>query len=926
MRLRVSRIGTRILSVGVVVTICSFFLAPLTVVADFTLDTTTTEAIGFDANVYTVAQDGDTLYVGGTFTNVGIPAARFGVFGSTGSASTGTIPTSGQVSVLISDGSGGWYIGGQFTTVGGETRNRLAHIESDGSLDANFDPNMNNTVLGLVLTADESTLYVAGQFTSVGGNASYARLVALDTSDGSVITAFNPGITDGIAQAIALSADESTLYVGGSFTNVNSGTTRRRLAAFSTSNGTATSFNPNIATSFSFVREIKLTADESTVYAVGTFTTVGNATTRNRAAAFTIATSATTSFDPNLDSGANTLAFSSDEDTVYIGGQFSTVNGGTSRTALAAFASASGTVTSFDAGITSTTVNDIKLSADDSTLYVGGSFTTVNTSVTRNRMAAFDTSTSTVTSFNPNLNSSVQAIAFGSGGTVVLGGDFVLSNLKARNHLAAISLTDGSLLSFDPDVDNNVEWMVLSSDASTLYIGGPFTDVNNGTTRNRVAALSTSTGTATSFDPNFNGTVNALQLTSDDATLYVGGAFTDVNSGTTRNRVAAVSTSTGMATSFDPDVNLSVETMVLSSDESTLYLGGQFTDVNSGTTRNRAAAVSTSTGTATSFDPNMNGIVYAIELNSDEDTIYLGGSFTTGNGGTSRNRIAAVDTSGTLTSFNPNMNSTVNSLFLTSDDATLYAGGQFTTVDGGATDRLRVAAFDIDTGSVTSFDPGTEGTVYIVTATSAGTTLLVGGGYNIMSTSPAAGLAMFTIPAPATPTPSVSLTPTPAVPVAALPKINPTQPAPTTSNPAPSTFGLHEGDTISAPSSNDPDVYIINEHGFKRLFLNPIIFSFYGHLGGFNNVKDIAPSIRDTFITSGLFRNCETNAQEVYAVEVTGEDTGILHHVNISGADAVAQDASFFQRVFCINSNEFNWYSKGNPYTSLSQVPSYKRE
>ena len=142
---------------------------------------------------------------------------------------------------------------------------------------------------------------------------------------------------------------------------------------------------------------------------------------------------------------------------------------------------------------------------------------------------------------------------------------------------------------------------------------------------------------------------------------------------------------------------------------------------------------------------------------------------------------------------------------------------------------------------------------------------------------------------------------------------------------APSDYGLKEGDTISAAGSDDPDVYIVNEWGYKRLFLNPVIFGFYGHLGGFAKVKNVTPAVRDAFPTSGLFRNCETNDPKVYGVEVTGEDTGVLHWVNVSGAQAVADDPNFFKKVFCINNNEFNWYAKGSDYTSVSQVPSYAR-
>src|SRR3989344_2632779 len=41
---------------------------------------------------------------------------------------------------------------------------------------------------------------------------------------------------------------------------------------------------------------------------------------------------------------------------------------------------------------------------------------------------------------------------------------------------------------------------------------------------------------------------------------------------------------------------------------------------------------------------------------------------------------------------------------------------------------------------------------------------------------------------------------------------------------------LNDGDVVSAAGSDDPDVYIVNPHGYKRLFLNPVIFGFYGLL------------------------------------------------------------------------------------------------
>ena len=138
-------------------------------------------------------------------------------------------------------------------------------------------------------------------------------------------------------------------------------------------------------------------------------------------------------------------------------------------------------------------------------------------------------------------------------------------------------------------------------------------------------------------------------------------------------------------------------------------------------------------------------------------------------------------------------------------------------------------------------------------------------------------------------------------------------------------YGLKEGDLISASAYGDPDIFIINDLGYKRLFLNPVIFGFYGHLGGFYNVKNVTPEIRDFYITSGLFRNCEANDSKVYGVEVIGEDAGNLHWVSTSGEQAVKDDPDFFQKVFCINNNEFNWYPKGKLFSSAKEIPLYYR-
>ena len=243
-----------------------------------------------------------------------------------------------------------------------------------------------------------------------------------------------------------------------------------------------------------------------------------------------------------------------------------------------------------------------------------------------------------------------------------------------------------------------------------------------------------------------------------------------------------------------------------------------------------------------------------------------------------------------------------------------------TVVNGGSLTPLEAKLY-IDTGGIdrdTAYILRCQTYQIAATLSSDYTTAFSGdcsaaGLVSVDRTSKTCTVTFTSVTAPAGPTPTFTPIPTPA-------------PSPLTpSGGTLAAYGLKEGDTISASGSSDPDVYIVNVWGFKRLFLNPIIFSFYGHLGGFSAVKSVSADARLAFPTSGLFRNCETNDQAVYALDVTGEDTGTLHHVTITGDQAVAQDPDFFHKVFCINTNEFNWYPKGTDYTSVGQVPVYNR-
>lgn len=152
--------------------------------------------------VTSVIRGGNTIYVGGDFTVIGpLTGAGVPLDGATGIAVT-PFPKvergDGSVGAAIPDGAGGWYIGGRFASVGGIARSNLAHILADGRV-ADWNPGPTGTTnpggsppegAVFALAVSGGTVYVGGDFTTIGGQAR-RRLAAVDAVTGAA-TPWNP--------------------------------------------------------------------------------------------------------------------------------------------------------------------------------------------------------------------------------------------------------------------------------------------------------------------------------------------------------------------------------------------------------------------------------------------------------------------------------------------------------------------------------------------------------------------------------------------------------------------------------------------------------------------------------------------------------------------------------------------------------------
>ena len=174
-----------------------------------------------------LSADGQTLYLGGDFTYVGPytgAGARLDL--SDGSVIPDDLAVEGSgVWASVPDGAGGYYIGGAFTSVGGQPRQNLARILADGTLDPAFAPDPNGAVQALALSG--GTLYVGGGFVAIGGQVRQ-RLAAVDAATGAADPAFS---ADANSSVLTLAAGGGALYAGGVFVTVG-GRPRPRLAAF----------------------------------------------------------------------------------------------------------------------------------------------------------------------------------------------------------------------------------------------------------------------------------------------------------------------------------------------------------------------------------------------------------------------------------------------------------------------------------------------------------------------------------------------------------------------------------------------------------------------------------------------------------------------------------------------------------------------
>lgn len=304
------------------------------------------------SSVFAVASDSDgRLVAGGGFTQIGTTAGtasglvRYSSDGKSNTAPLGALRQPASINAAVPVSEGRWVVGGSFTHLNGEVRNRIARIAANGALDPTFDPGTGfNGAVTTIVRQGDGRILVGGGFTLFNGNpaVSVVRLESTGVRDTGF--ALDPGIA-GTVTALALQPD-GWILVGGDFSQ-NSGSSRNNLARLRVTGDLDPTFDTGPGQSGP-VNALAVQRD-GRIVAGGVFTQF-NALPRGGAARFTAAGALDTTFNAGAGfSGAiNTLAIRAD-DSLVLGGAFLSFDGAPRR-GLAGLADSGSLIAEYNSG------------------------------------------------------------------------------------------------------------------------------------------------------------------------------------------------------------------------------------------------------------------------------------------------------------------------------------------------------------------------------------------------------------------------------------------------------------------------------------------------------------------------------------------------------------------------------------------------
>lgn len=357
-----------------------------------------------------------------------------------------------------------------------------------GTLDSNF--NIGTGALGYVrcsLIQNDGKIIIGGNFTAYNGTT-VNRIARLNT-DGTIDVSFSTGIgANHIVHTTSIQSDGKIL-IGGWFTSFN-GVSRNHISRLNINGTIDYSFDPGTGANNN-IHNISIQSDGKIIIG-GDFTSY-NGVAINRIARLNNDGTLDASFNPGSGSDGTVESTSIQNDgKIIIGGYFSYFDG-TSISSIARLNNDGTLDPTFNTGSgPNWTVLNTSIQSDGKIIIVG-LFDLFNW-IARNHIARLNVDGSLDISFNPGTaaNLTIHALSILSDGKIIIGGEFYNYNGITANQIARLE-SDGTLDSnFDSGfgVVNQILTIAIQSD-NKIIIGGDF-DIYNGIARKNIARLQNS--------------------------------------------------------------------------------------------------------------------------------------------------------------------------------------------------------------------------------------------------------------------------------------------------------------------------------------------------------------------------------------------------------------------------------------------------
>lgn len=571
----------------------------------------------------------DSLLVGGEFSRMDRCGKSQGaILDSERGTRIRSFSIDGEARAVVSDGSGGWYVGGKFTNVDGQDRANLVHILADGKTDPVFVAKIPDQVSSLILIGKNLVVGTSGQF-DMGGS-----VLLIDAKSGGTPKWKH----DSSWPVRSLAVDGGSIFATGKFKLENNASESNKptfatgIGVIDSSTGAIQALKSDVDLSKQMSESIRAIATANgRLYIGGTLENLDSdlividlKSGKKKPAPLIRETG---------HYGGTVSTILAAGTSIYIAGGFKMVDG-KPRSGIAELDSSTSELKPWSAQLSEKMKYVLSIAADDKSLFVGywgGQFGLTI-------LESFDRKSGALGDWKPVPRGSVYVLCSDKK-NVFTGGKFDFIGGQPARALVNLNPSKAFQASWQADIEGSVN--SLARKDGTVYVGGLFSKVAQ-LKRGNLAAIDLVSGKPTTWDPKPNRAIRAILPINDK--VFIAGDFTETGK-IPRGGIAALFAKTGEATAWqlkipakkseimevmggqgiDQEFIMERQITGLASNKASVFIAGNFAEVE-GQQRAGLTSFSLSTGKLTHWNPRREGEFSEPQLiQSADDVIYVSG-------------------------------------------------------------------------------------------------------------------------------------------------------------------------------------------------------------------------------------------------------------------------------------------------------------